>query len=109
MSKKVQLIKDLDAEVEIDGERLSIRDLVETIQKSAEMVNELDSLREFMESTRVLLERGESELRVILAAVHVWRDLGWSADQIDRSASDLLAELKARDSKLASDPEAPGG
>ncbi len=103
MENKPAVITDLDAEVDLQGELVSIRSLVDTIAQASEMVDEIQSLRDFKESTRIFLERDSSELRVITSAVQVWRDLGWDSARIDRAASDLLAELKGRDPE--SDPE----
>lgn len=75
----------MDNKIEVDGEWVLIQDLID----------EISTLRDFRDSTRVMLEREDSVLKVLTASIMVWTQIGWDRRRIDQASSDLLRELNS--------------
>jgi hypothetical protein len=75
-------IRDMDVMVEVDGEQIRLGDLVETIQKAGQMVEEIDSLRAFRDATNTFIRRDGEQHQIADAASQMLAGVGYSDDEI---------------------------
>jgi hypothetical protein len=81
-------ISDLDMMVEIDGERVRIGDLVDTIRKAGDMVQEIDDLRAFQEATNQFIRREGEQHEIADAASKMLAGVGYSDEEIKEYVRD---------------------
>lgn len=82
------VISDLDMMVEIDGERVRIGDLVDTIRKAGDMVQEIDDLRAFQEATNQFIRREGEQHEIADAASKMLAGVGYSDEEIKEYVRD---------------------
>ena len=82
------VIRDLDMMVEVDGEMVRIRDLVDTVLKAGEMVPEIDTLRAFQEATNRFIRRDGEQHEIADAASKMLAGVGYSDEEIKEYVRD---------------------
>jgi hypothetical protein len=82
------VIRDLDMMVEVDGEMVRIRDLVDTVQKAGELLPEIDTLREFQEATNRFIRREGEQHEVADAASKMLAGVGYTDEEIKEYVRD---------------------
>lgn len=97
------VIRDLNMMVEIDGEQVRLGDLVDTIQKAGEMVEEIDSLRAFQEATNQFIRREGEPHQVADAASRMLAGVGYSDEEIRQYVRDWSESQNQQE-----DSEEPG-
>ena len=81
-------INDMDAMVEVDGEQIRLGDLIETIQKAGQMVEEIDSLRAFQEATNRFIRREGEQHEIADAASKMLAGVGYTDEEIKEYVRD---------------------
>lgn len=99
------VIRDLDMLVEIDGEQVRLGDLVDTIQKAGQMVEEIDSLRAFQEATNRFIRRDGEQHEIADAASKMLAGVGYTDQEIREYVRDWN-ESQSRGSDEESEEEA---
>lgn len=82
------VIRDLDMMVEVDGEMVKIRDLVDTVLKAGEMVPEIDTLRAFQEATNRFIRRDGEQHEIADAASKMLAGVGYTDEEIKEYVRD---------------------
>jgi len=82
------MIDNMDAIVVIDGERVRLGDLVDTIRKAGEMVEEIDALRTFQEATNRFIRRDGEQHEIADAASTMLAGVGYNDDEIKQYVRD---------------------
>jgi len=82
------VIRDLDMMVEVDGEMVRIRDLVDTVQKAGELLPEIDTLREFQEATNRFIRRDGEQHEIADAASKMLAGVGYTDQEIKEYVRD---------------------
>jgi hypothetical protein len=82
------VITNLDSFVEIDGERVRISELVNTIRNASEMVDEIENLRSFQEATNRFIRREGEKHQIAEAASRMLEGVGYSDQEIKEFVSD---------------------
>jgi hypothetical protein len=76
------VIRNLNAFVEIDGERVRISELVDTIRNASDMVDEIENLRVFQEATNRFIRRDGEKHQIAEAASMMLEGVGYSEDEV---------------------------
>lgn len=101
------VINDLDMMVEIDGERVRIGDLVDTIRKAGDMVQEIDDLRAFQEATNQFIRREGEQHEIADAASKMLAGVGYSDEEIKEYVRDWTRSQVEGDQEEEAEEEAP--
>lgn len=81
-------ISDMNMMVEVDGEQIRLGDLIETIQKAGQMVEEIDSLRAFQEATNRFIRREGEQHEIADAASKMLAGVGYTDEEIKEYVRD---------------------
>jgi hypothetical protein len=92
-------IRDMDVMVEVDGEQIRLGDLVETIQKAGQMVEEIDSLRAFRDATNTFIRRDGEQHQIADAASQMLAGVGYSDDEIKEYVRDWSRSQSQEDAE----------
>jgi len=84
------VIRDLDMLVEVDGEMVRIRDLVDTVLNAGEMLPEIDTLRAFQEATNRFIRRDGEQHEIADAASKMLAGIGYSDEEIKEYVEDWV-------------------
>jgi hypothetical protein len=100
------VISNLDMMVEIDGERVRIGDLVDTIRKAGDMVQEIDDLRAFQEATNQFIRREGEQHEIADAASKMLAGVGYSDQEIKEYVRDWTRSQVEGDQEEEAEEEA---
>jgi hypothetical protein len=92
----------LDSVIEYEGERISVRDLIDTLQSAGQMIDELDKLRDFQEATTRFLRRDGEQHEIADAASRMLSGAGFQDDEVKEYVRDWSQNASAPDDE--SDP-----
>jgi hypothetical protein len=92
--------------VEIDGERVRIGDLVDTIRKAGDMVQEIDDLRAFQEATNQFIRREGEQHEIADAASKMLAGVGYSDQEIKEYVRDWTRSQVEGDQEEEAEEEA---
>jgi hypothetical protein len=99
------VITNLDSFVEIDGERVRISELVNTIRNASEMVDEIENLRSFQEATNRFIRREGEKHQIAEAASRMLEGVGYSDQEIKEFVSDWASSESTEDQEEESGDE----
>jgi hypothetical protein len=92
--------------VEIDGEQVRIGDLVDTIRKAGDMVQEIDDLRAFQEATNQFIRREGEQHEIADAASKMLAGVGYSDQEIKEYVRDWTRSQVEGDQEEEAEEEA---
>jgi hypothetical protein len=81
-------VVDLNSFVDVDGERIRIVDLVNTIRNASEMVDEIETLRNFQEATTRFLRKDGEQHQIADAASKMLAGAGYSDEEVKEYVRD---------------------
>jgi hypothetical protein len=96
----------LDSVIEYEGERISVRDLIDTLQSAGQMIDELDKLRDFQEATTRFLRRDGEQHEIADAASRMLSGAGFQDDEVKEYVRDWSQNASAPDDESDSGDEA---
>lgn len=88
LNQQQNIIRDLNAFIEVDGEQIRIADLVNTVRTASEMVDEIESLRMFQEATNRFIRREGEQHEIAQAASTMLSGVGYSDDEVKQYVRD---------------------
>lgn len=87
----------LDSVIEYEGERISVRDLIDTLQSAGQMIDELDSLRSFRDATTQFLRKDGEPHQIAEAASRMLSGAGYEDDEVKEYVRDWTQNISAGD------------
>ena len=87
-SDSVKVIRDMSAMVEIDGETFSLSQLVDSLRKAGDLVDEVANLRDFQESTTKFMRRDGEPHQLAEAASRMLSGAGYDPEEIKEYISE---------------------
>ena len=82
------VIRNMNAVIDIDGERFTVAELVDTIRKAGNVVSEIDDLRAFQEATNRFIRRDGEQHEIADAASKMLAGVGYTDQEIKEYVRD---------------------
>jgi hypothetical protein len=82
------VIRNMNAVIDIDGERFTVSELVDTIRKAGNVVSEIDDLRAFQEATNRFIRRDGEQHEIADAASKMLAGVGYTDQEIKEYVRD---------------------
>jgi len=82
------VIRNMNAVIDIDGERFTVAELVDTIRKAGNVVSEIDELRAFQDATNRFIRREGEQHEVADAASKMLAGVGYTDQEIKEYVRD---------------------
>jgi hypothetical protein len=82
------VIRNMNAVIDIDGERFTVAELVDTIRKAGNVVSEIDDLRAFQDATNRFIRRDGEQHEIADAASKMLAGVGYTDQEIKEYVRD---------------------
>ena len=82
------VIRNMNAVIDIDGERFTVAELVDTIRKAGNVVSEIDELRAFQDATNRFIRRDGEQHEIADAASKMLAGVGYTDQEIKEYVRD---------------------